>query len=86
MSLTNKDRRKKDTYASRWRWFIDDRRGGIINSFPVAIVAIMPLLHIAVMVIPRPSVLVTAAVMSSLIFMVILAEGRHHVYTADHCG
>jgi hypothetical protein len=52
----------------------------------VAIVAIRPALHIAAVVIPRPSVLVTALVMSSLIFMVIFAEGRHHIYTADHGG
>jgi hypothetical protein len=82
----NKDGREKDTDARRWRRCIDDRRGRIINSFPVAIVAIRPALHIAAVVIPRPSVLVTALVMSSLIFMVIFAEGRHHIYTADHGG
>jgi hypothetical protein len=82
----NKDGWKKDTDARRWRRCIDDRRGRIINSFPVAIVAIMPATLIAAVVIPTPSVLVTAVVMSSLIFMVIFAEGRRHVYTADHCG
>ena len=45
-----------------------------------------PALHIAVAVIPTSSVLVTAVVMFSHTFMVIFAEGRRHVYTADHCG
>jgi hypothetical protein len=77
----NKDGREKDTDARRWWRCIDDPRGWIINSLPVAIIAIRP-----AMVIPRPSVLVTAVVMSSLILMVIFTEGRRHVYTADHCG
>jgi hypothetical protein len=69
----NKDGWEKDTDARRWRRCIDDRRGGIINSFPVAIVAIRPIITPA-MHIPTP-------VMSHT---VIFAEGRHHVYTADH--
>jgi hypothetical protein len=88
----NIDGWEKDTDAPRWRRCIDDPRRGI-NSFPVAIVAIVairpittPAICIAVMVIPTPSMLVTAVVMSSHTFMVISAESRHHVYTADHCG
>jgi hypothetical protein len=81
----NIDGWEKDTDARRWRRCIDDPRRGIISSFPVAIVAIRPIItpaiHIAVVVISTPSVLVTAFVM-----FVIFAEGRHHVYAADHCG
>jgi hypothetical protein len=85
-SSANKDRRKEDTDARRRRRFIDDRRGWIINPFPVAIVSIRPALHIAVAFIPASSLLVTDVVTSPLIFMVIFAEGRPHVYTADHRG
>jgi hypothetical protein len=74
----NKDGWEKDTDARRWRRCIDDRRGGIINSFPVAIVAIRPI-HRPVVAISMPSFLVTAAVMS-----IVSSDGRHHVYTADH--
>jgi hypothetical protein len=56
----------------------------------VAIVAIRPIItpatHIAVAVIPTPSLLVTAVVMISHTPIVISAEGRRHVDTADHCG
>jgi hypothetical protein len=50
-------------------------------------VAILPIIT-AVAVIPTPSVIITAFVMFSHTFMVIFvfAEGRRHVYTADHCG
>lgn len=70
----NKEGREKDTDARRWRRCIDDPRRGIINSFPVAI-AIRPI-----------NTLVTAVVVFSPTFMVIFANGRRHVYTADHCG
>jgi hypothetical protein len=74
----NKDRWEKDTDARRWRRCIEDRRGGIITSFPMAIVAIRPIITPAmVAVIPTSSVLVTATV-------IISAEGRQHVYTANH--
>ena len=73
----NKDGREKDTDARRWRRCIDDPRGGIINSFPVAIV---------VAIRPGISLLVSVLVMFSSAFVVIFAEGRRHAYTADHCG
>ena len=72
----NKDRWEKDTYTRRWRWLIDARRGRIINSLPVAVIAIR--------LIPTASVLITAIVMFSHTFIVIFAEDRSHVYTADH--
>jgi hypothetical protein len=75
----NKDGWEKDTDARRWRRCIDDRRGGIINSFPVAIVAIRPI-HRPVVAISTPSLLLVTAVVRFVIF----TEGRHHVYTADH--
>jgi hypothetical protein len=78
----NIDGREKDTYTRRWRRLIDDRRGRIINTLPVAIVAIRPI-HTA-MLIPTASVLITTIVMFSHTFIVIFAEGRRHVYTADH--
>jgi hypothetical protein len=80
----NKEGGEKDTDARRRRRCIDDRRRGIISSFSVAI---MPIIT-AVVVIPSPSVIVTAAVMFSHTFMVtfVFGEGRSHVYTADHCG
>jgi hypothetical protein len=81
----NKDGWKKDTDARRLRRCIDNRRREI-NSFPVAIRPIdtpASLIHIVAAVIAMASFLVTAAVMSSVI---ILAEGRRHVYTADHCS
>jgi hypothetical protein len=86
ISLTrNKNWREKYTDARWWRWCIDDRRRGIIVSFPVAIVAIRPM-HRLVVAISMPSFLVTAIVMSFHSSMVIttLAEGRSHAYTADH--
>jgi hypothetical protein len=70
----NKNGWEKDTDARRWRRCIDDPRRGIINSFPVAIVAIRPIITPAM--IPTPVISLT----------VIFAEGRHHAYTADHCG
>jgi hypothetical protein len=76
----NKNGREKNTDARRGRRYPDYRRRWIITSFPVAIVAIRP---IAVTVMPAPSLLVPAVVMSTT---VIFAEGRHHVYTADHGG
>ena len=81
----NKDGWKEDPDARRWRRCIDDPRRGI-SSFPVAIVAIVAIWPVITLVIPRPSVLVTAVVMSSHTLMVIFAESRHHVYAADHCG
>jgi hypothetical protein len=90
--MMNKNGWEKDTDTPRWRRCIDDPRRGI-NSFPIAVVAIVairpiitPAIYIAVVVIPTPSVLVTAVVMSSHTFRAIFTEGRHHVYTADHCG
>jgi hypothetical protein len=84
----NIDGWEKDSDAPWRRWCIDDPRRGIISSFPVAIVSIRPIItpaSIAVTVISTPSMLVTAVVMSSTL-MVIFAEGRHHVYAADHGG
>ena len=82
----NKDGREKDTDARRWRRRIDDPRRGI-NPFPVAIRPInTPALHIAVSVISKAPVLVTTVVMSPHSFRATLAEGRRHVYTADHRG
>ena len=81
----NKDGREKDTDARRLRRCIDDRRRDI-NSFHVAIRPInapAPLIHIVAAVITTSSVLVSAVVMFSPF---IFAEGRCHVYTADHCG
>ena len=76
----NKDGGEKDTKARRARRCIDDRRLDI-NSFPVAIRPInTPALHIHI-VAAVPSVLVTVGLFSPVIF----AEGRRHVYTADHC-
>jgi hypothetical protein len=46
---------------------------------------IAPVMVIAVAVMPTSSVLIASVVMFSLAFMVI-SEGRHHIYTADHCG
>jgi hypothetical protein len=81
----NKDGWEKDTDTRRWRRCIVDRGWRIISSSPVArvaIIAIRPIITPAmVAVIPTSPVLVTAVVMSHT---VIFAEGRHHVYTADH--
>jgi hypothetical protein len=66
-----------DTDARLRRWCIDDRRR-VINSFPVTIRPIHTL-YVAVAVISAP-LLVTAVSPPSVIF----AEGRRHVYTADH--
>src|SRR5450759_69385 len=71
--LANIDGWEKDTDARRWRRCIDDPRRDI-NSFPVAIRPINTL----VVAISMPSLLVTATIIS--------ADGRHHVYTADHGG
>ena len=57
----------------RRRFHIDDRRRNI-NT---------PAILIAVAVIPLPSV--PTVIMSFHAFMIIFAEGRRHVYTADHC-
>jgi hypothetical protein len=82
----NNDGWEEDTDARWYGRFIDDPRR-YVNSFPVDIRPInTPASLIAVAVMPTPSLLVTAVVMSSITFMVISAEGRHHVYTADHCS
>ena len=83
----NKDGREKDADARRWRRGIVYRRRRGINSFPVAIRLVhrpSPV-HSPVMLIPRSSLLVTALVMFSPIF-VIFGESRRHVYAADHCS
>jgi hypothetical protein len=72
----NIDGWEKNTDTRWWRRLINDRRGRIINTLPVAIVAIR--------LIPTASMLITAIVMFSHTFIVIFAEGRCHVYTADH--
>lgn len=87
----NKDRREKDPDAHRWRRGINDRRRGIY-TFPVAIRLVHSTssvnstiaVHSPVVVIPGSSVLITALVVFSPIF-VIFGKGRRHVYTADHC-
>jgi hypothetical protein len=75
---------EKDTDARRWRRrCIDDPRRDIY-SFRVAIRPIntpASLIHIVAAVISTASFLVTAVVVFS-----IFAEGRRHVYTADHYG
>lgn len=69
----NNDGWKEDSDPRCWRLYIDDRRRHI-NT---------PVMHIAVAVIPAPSV--PTVVMSSHLFMVIFAEDRRHIDTADHC-
>ncbi len=89
----NKDRWEKDADARRWRRCIDDRRRWDINSFAVAIRPIKAF-AVAVSVILPPSVVtvvhtlawLVAVVMFTHPFMIIFAEGRHYVYTADHSG
>jgi hypothetical protein len=82
----NKDGWEKDTDAWRWRRCIDDRRRGIIRSFPVAILPIMT----AIAVIPTPSVIAVIPTPSmhvmAFVMFIVFGEGRRHVYTADHCG
>jgi hypothetical protein len=73
----NKDRGEKDTDARRRRRCPDDRRGWIINSFPVAIVTIRPIITVVII----PMVIIPTSTV-----IVISAEGRQHVDTADHGG
>jgi hypothetical protein len=80
LSGMKKDGGEKDTDARRRRRRIDDRRRDI-NS---------PALHIVVTVIPvipSTSLFVAAVVVFSHTFLIIIfAESRRHVYTADHGG
>lgn|SRR5665647_282264 len=78
---------KKNTDARLWRRFIVDWRRDI-NSVPVAIRPIRTpvVMHITVAVVIPTSSLVTAVVIFFPTIMIIIAEGRRYVYTADHRG
>jgi hypothetical protein len=76
----NKDWWEKDTNARRGRRCPDNRRGWIINSFSMSIVAIRTI-RTAMLITTSSVVLVAAIVMSSTI---ISSDGGRHIDTADH--
>ena len=81
------DGREKEADPRRFRRCIDDRRRRYIYRFPVDRLPIITfaVIIIAAAVIPAPSVLGTAIIMSFDTSSVI-ATGRSRAYTADHCG
>jgi hypothetical protein len=100
-SGTNYDAREKYVDAGR-SWKLNEDRRRDINPFPVTVVGSIPSpppvmlvavsvmsmssLLVAVTVMPMSSLLVTAVIVSSPAVVTIIAEGRRHVDTADHCG
>jgi len=79
---------EKEADPRRFRRCIDDRRRRYIYRFPVdrlPIITSAVIIIIAAFVVPSPSVLGTAIIMSFDTTSVI-AAGRSRVHTADHCG